>query len=101
MKRKRILFVCPYPENVAPSQRLKFEQYYAHFREAGYEVKTSAFISPAFWKIIYKKGNFIQKALYSFTGYCRRIGDALRLPRYDLVYVHLWVTPFAPDVRVL
>lgn len=98
MKKKRILFVCPYPENVAPSQRLKFEQYYSHFREAGYEVVTSSYISPAFWKIIYKKGNFAAKAWYCLTGYLKRIADLFRLGRFDIVYVHLWVTPFGPPV---
>jgi L-malate glycosyltransferase len=98
MKKKRILFVCPYPENVAPSQRLKFEQYYPHFREAGYEVVTSSYISSAFWKIIYKKGNFTAKAWYSLTGYLKRIADLFRLGQFDIVYVHLWVTPFGHPV---
>jgi L-malate glycosyltransferase len=98
MKMKRILFVCPYPENVAPSQRLKFEQYYPHFHDAGYEVVTSSYISPSFWKIIYKKGNFVAKGWYSLTGYLKRIADLLRLRKYDIVYVHLWVTPFGPPV---
>jgi L-malate glycosyltransferase len=98
MSQKRILFVCPYPEHVAPSQRLKFEQYYDHFRAAGYQVDTTAFISPDFWKIIYQPGHFAGKAWYSFTGYLRRFRDLFRLRRYDVVYIHLWVTPFGPPV---
>src|SRR5829696_2147488 len=97
MKRK-ILFVCPYPENVAPSQRLKFEQYYRYLREAGYEVDSSSFINEDFWKIIYKKGNVLSKAWYSLMGYGRRFLDLLRLGRYDIVYIHLWVTPFGPPI---
>ena len=98
MSKKKILFVCPYPENVAPSQRLKFEQYYDHFRAAGYDVHTTAFISPAFWKIIYKPGKLGGKIWHSFLGYCRRFGGLFRLRKYDVVYVHLWVTPFGPPV---
>ena len=98
MSSKKILFVCPYPENVAPSQRLKFEQYYQYFREAGYEVETSAFINEKFWKIIYQKGNFFKKAFFTFSGYVSRLRDLLRLRSYDVVYVHLWVTPFGPPV---
>ncbi len=93
---KKILVLCPYPEHVAPSQRLKFEQYYPSFREAGYEVTVSPFISETFWGIIYKKGNFIRKALYSMGGYLRRLKDLFRIRNYDVVYVHLWVTPFGP-----
>jgi L-malate glycosyltransferase len=98
MKSKRILFICPYPENVAPSQRLKFEQYYEYFRESGYMVDTSAFISYEFWKIIYKKGNFFKKALFTFKGYFNRVKDLIGIKRYDLVYIHLWVTPFGPPL---
>ena len=97
-RKKKILFVNPYPENAAPSQRLKFEQYYPYFKEAGYEVHTSSFISEAFWKIIYQPGNFLTKALHTIFGYSRRLADLLTLRNYDIVYIHLWVTPFGPPV---
>lgn len=90
------MVICPYPENVAPSQRLKFEQYYPCFREAGYKVDVSPFISKGFFSIIYKRGYFIQKALYTLNGYFRRIKDLSRLHKYDVVYLHLWATPFGP-----
>lgn len=98
MKGKKILFVCPYPENVAPSQRLKFEQYYPSFREAGFTVDTHAFISRRFWNIIYKPNNFFAKALHTLSGYMRRCLLLFRLRSYDMVYVHLWVTPFGPPL---
>lgn len=98
MKQKRVLFICPYPENVAPSQRLKFEQYYPSFRGEGFQITTSSFIDEAFWKIIYKPGNFWKKAIHTLTGYARRIGDLFRIRQYDIVYIHLWVTPFGPPL---
>lgn len=98
MKPKKILFICPYPEHVAPSQRLKFEQYYSYLREAGYQIETSAFIDERFWKIVYKKGNYLKKAWHTLRGYARRTLDLFRLRRYDLVYIHLWVTPFGPPI---
>ncbi len=98
MKEKKILFVCPYPENVAPSQRLKFEQYYPYFRDAGFRVDTTSFISKSFWNIIYKPGNFLAKAFYTASGYARRIVYLFKLPQYDVVYIHLWVTPFGPPI---
>jgi L-malate glycosyltransferase len=95
---KRILFICPYPENVAPSQRLKFEQYYPYFKEAGFELKISPFIDHAFWNIIYTKGNLIKKIFSTLRGYLRRIKDLFIAPGYDIVYIHLWATPFGPPV---
>ena len=91
---KKILFIVPYPFDKAPSQRLKFEQYYSAMEQAGYQVETSSFISERFWKIIYSKGNFIPKVFYTLAGYLRRIGDLFRIRKYDVIYVHLWITPF-------
>ena len=94
MANKKLLIICPYPLNVAPSQRLKFEQYYPYFRSEGYEIEISSFISIKFWKIIYKEGFFFQKLFYTVKGYFKRINDLFRLRKFDVVYIHLWVTPF-------
>jgi glycosyltransferase involved in cell wall biosynthesis len=96
MAQKKILVICPYPEDVAPSQRLKFEQYYPHFKAAGYSITISPFISRGFFSVIYKKGYFFQKAFYTIAGYFKRLGNLFQLHRYDIVYLHLWATPFGP-----
>jgi len=95
---KKILILCPYPEDVAPSQRLKFEQYYPYFREAGYELTVSPFMGRSFWKVIYKKGYYFHKIWYTLLGYFRRIKDLLRAGSFDIVYIHLWVTPLGPPL---
>lgn len=93
MQKKRILVICPYPEGVAPSQRLKYEQYFDYFRENGYEITVSPFMNRKFWSIVYRKGYFFQKIFWTKMGYLRRIQDLFRLRKYDLVFVTLWVTP--------
>lgn len=95
---KRILFIVPYPFDKAPSQRLKFEQYYGHFREAGWEISYSSFYDDAAWKVIYKSGHWRAKAAAIMRGYARRLRDLLRLGRVEVVYVHLWVTPVGPPL---
>ena len=96
MNKKKILFLSPYPFGKAPSQRLKFEQYYPFFEKAGFELETSSFIDDAFWKVIYQPGNIPGKILGTLRGYLRRFFDILRLRQYDVVYIHLWVTPLGP-----
>ena len=91
---KKILFICPYPENVAPSQRLKYEQYFEHIKAAGYSITVYPFIVLPFWKIIYKKGYFFKKTFYTLSAYLKRIGLLFKIRKYDIVYVHLWATPF-------
>ena len=93
-----MLIICPYPEDMAPSQRLKYEQYFDAFRQNGWAIKVKPFISLDFWKVIYKKGFFFQKARHTLLGYLKRLALLFSLHRYDVVYVHLWVTPFGPPV---
>ena len=61
--KKKILILCPYPENVAAGQRLKYEQYFQLFRENNFDVDVSSFINIRLWDIVYKRGNLIKKIL--------------------------------------
>ncbi len=95
---KRILVLCPYPENVAPTQRLKYEQYFPHFRSAGYEITVSPFMSRRMWAIVYRPGHWFEKAFWVLTGYLCRGFDLIRAPFYDGLYVSLWITPFGTSL---
>jgi L-malate glycosyltransferase len=93
LKRKKILVICPYPEGVAATQRLKYEQYFDSWREQGYEITISPFFSLPTWKILYKEGFLLQKCIGTLMGYVTRFFDLLRLKKFDHVYVCMWVTP--------
>ncbi|MBV6484728.1 MAG: hypothetical protein KFKLKKLM_01239 [Flavobacteriales bacterium] len=93
MKNKKILFLLPYPVKKAPSQRLKFEQYFSVFINANYDITTNSFISDKLWHILYKPRYFLKKFIFTFFGYINRIKILFSLRKYDLVYIHLWVTP--------
>lgn len=96
---KKILIICPYPPHCAPSQRLKYEQYIPYIQnQGGYQVSISPFISLPFWQIIYKPGNTLKKIYYTLSGYLQRIKNLFTLRQYQVVYIHLWVTPFGPPV---
>ena len=90
---KRLLVVCPHPENVAPGQRLKYEQYFDHWRANGYEVVVSPYMTRRFQAIVYRPGRILEKVFWVGWGYLRRVRDLLRLPFYDGAYIFLWVTP--------
>ncbi len=94
--RRRGLFLTPYPLHSAPSQRLKFEQYYSAFEDAGIEVVVSPFVTPALWRVLYKPGFVLTKLFYGAMGHLRRVRDFARAGRFDFVYVHLWALPFGP-----
>ena len=95
---KKIIVICPFPENEVPGQRLKYEQYFNTWREAGYEITLKSFVSENFMKIIYSKGNFHLKIYYTLIGYLKRFFLLFSLRKYDVVYSFLWVTPFGPPI---
>jgi glycosyltransferase involved in cell wall biosynthesis len=95
---KSILVVCPHPENVSPGQRLKYEQYFGHWRANGYTVTVKPFMTRRMWDVVYKKGRFAEKIFWTLYGYLQRVLLAFSVPQYDVVYVFLWVTPFGPPL---
>ena len=93
MIKRKILIICPFPQNVAAGQRLKYEQYFDHWRDEGYEITISSFMDLPMWSVVYTKGNFGHKFFGTFRGYLRRIYDIFRVRQYDLIYIFMWVTP--------
>ncbi len=98
MSNKKIIVICPHPENVAPGQRLKYEQYFSYWRDNNIDIEVSPFMTERFQNIVYKKGYYIEKIFWTLFGYLRRTYDLFRLPFYDGVYIFLWVTPFGLPV---
>ena len=98
LKKKKILVVCPHPENIVPGQRLKYEQYFDTWRAAGYEVVVSSFYSERMQTILYSKGKTAEKMYWVLRGYLKRCRELFSLHSYNVVYVFLWVTPFGYPV---
>lgn len=92
----RMVVLCPYPEDRAPSQRLKFEQYYPSWREAGWEVDVRPFWDEEAWEILYEPGLRARKAAALVRGLARRRRDLAAARRADLVYLHLEAVPLGP-----
>lgn len=93
MNNKKILIICPYPQGVAAGQRLKYEQYFDHWKENAYDITVSSFMDKPMWDIVYTHGNYLKKLWGLLRGHMRRMRDIFSVKEYDLVYVFLWVTP--------
>ena len=91
---KTILVICPFPQGVAAGQRLKYEQYFDHWNDNGYEVVVSSFMNKSMWDVVYLKGKHISKIKGTILGYLYRFHDLFCMSKYDIVYVFQWVTPF-------
>lgn len=95
---KRVLFLFPYPEGTAASQRFRFEQYYPALQKAGFTIDKQAFIDDKTWAILYKPGYTFTKIMGTLKGYLRRMGAMLRLGKYDYVFVHREAEFFGPPI---
>jgi glycosyltransferase involved in cell wall biosynthesis len=91
--RRTILVLCPFPQGIAAGQRLKYEQYFADWKAAGFDVTVSSFMDRAMYDVVYQPGHLQAKLLGTLRGHLRRLRDLARVRRFDLVYVFMWVTP--------
>lgn len=94
----RILFLTPYPKGAAPSQRFRFEQYYAALEAEGHTVETSAFWSDHAWRILYAKGKLFPKIFGLLYGWWRRLMLVFRLGKYDYLFIHRETDPLGLPV---
>ncbi|AHM59924.1 glycosyltransferase [Flammeovirgaceae bacterium 311] len=93
-----ILFIVPYPEGEAPSQRFRFEQYFGVLKEEGHHYTVASFIDLDTWKILYKSGNGTKKALGIARGFWNRLLLLPSLAKYEWVFIHREAAPLGPPL---
>ncbi|MBY0432668.1 MAG: glycosyltransferase family 4 protein [Cyclobacteriaceae bacterium] len=95
---KQILFICPYPHGLSPSQRFRFEQYFQLLKDNNYRIDVQSFWSTKAWNILYRNGYFFSKFLALSSGFIRRFFLLFSVPRYDFIFIHREVAPIGPPV---
>lgn len=93
-----ILFLVPYPQGKAPSQRFRFEQYFSALKKAGHSWTISPFLDEKAWEIIYKPGHWFAKFMAIARGFWRRKKEMLNLGKYDFIFVHREIVPIGPPI---
>ena len=94
----RVLFLVPYPQGEAPSQRFRFEQYFELLERNNIDIEVSPFWDSNTWKVIYQKGFFFSKLLGLIKGFFRRALILFRLDKYEFIFIHREVVPIGPPV---
>jgi glycosyltransferase involved in cell wall biosynthesis len=93
----RVLALVPLP-SIGAANRLRVEQYAPVLRGLGIELDVSAFLDEAAYRILYRSGHVATKAFGVARGMLRRLRDAVRVRRYDLVLIHRESAPIGPPV---
>jgi len=94
-----VLFLVPYPEKHAPSQRFRVELYEPYMPQMHIRYKIASFMDNRTWDILYKKGSSLQKAIGVLKGYLRRLKHVFwDVYQYDYVFVHREAAPLGPPI---
>jgi glycosyltransferase involved in cell wall biosynthesis len=93
----KIMFIDPYPTEGA-SSRYRVEQYVPYLSENGFRCSVRPFISPRFYRILYKRGFYLKKAAFFIESCIRRFFDLFTALSSDLVFIHLEAFPFGPPI---
>lgn len=96
MNQKKILVVCPYPFDEAPSQRFRFEQYFSILEKEGFQYKLAPFLNLKAWKILYESGNSFQKLFWLIFSFVKRFLLLFKLHPYEFIFVHREASPIGP-----
>ena len=96
--RKKVLFIVPYPLREAPSQRFRFEQYFAVLKANSIDFDVQAFLPQTLWRVFYGPGNVLKKTLVILGGFWRRIVCVTRVGHYDFVFIHREAAPIGPPI---
>ncbi len=94
----KILFICPYPFDRAPSQRFRYEQYLPYLLEKGWAYRIAPFIDEPTWNILYKPGHTAAKVLGILKGFFKRFFQLFTLHQYSFVFIHREAAPVGPPV---
>lgn len=94
----KIIFLVPYPVDVAPSQRFRVEAYFSILAEQGIKFDVQPFLDIETWQVLYRERNSLRKTFGLLKGFARRLSILFKISSYDFVFVHRECAPIGPPV---
>jgi glycosyltransferase involved in cell wall biosynthesis len=94
----KILFLCPYPFDEAPSQRFRFEQYLKKLDTNNISYSQHSFWDTKTWKVLYKPGQTRTKLVGLLYGTIKRFILLFKVNEYDFVFIHRECLPIGPPI---
>jgi glycosyltransferase involved in cell wall biosynthesis len=91
----RILFLVPYPRQGA-SNRFRVLQFLPSLEAEGHECLVRPFYSEAFWRILYRRGHYLEKLFQGFICTLNRMLDFFRGLFCDVIFIHREAYPIGP-----
>jgi glycosyltransferase involved in cell wall biosynthesis len=95
-KRLKIFFLVPYPHDIAPGQRFRYEQYISLLQSKGYRVIIFSFLSDQVNSILYQKDRTLEKMWGVTIGFLKRLLILPSLVTGDFIFIFREVAPIGP-----
>src|SRR5262249_27747507 len=93
--RVRMLVVSPFPDEAAGT-RFRISQYIPYLEAHGFDVAVDAFYTRAFFRLVYRKGHYVRKAVTLAGLSLRRLAAMTRAGRYDVIFIYREAFPIGP-----
>src|SRR5690349_12440819 len=93
---KKILFICPYPPGMAPSQRFRFEQYIHQLQVKGFLTAIRPFFTEKAYFTFYQSGSLLSKIRAILQSYWQRLTLLLHHNDFDFIFIHREAAPLGP-----
>jgi glycosyltransferase involved in cell wall biosynthesis len=96
-RRVRVLALSPLPEEGAGC-RFRISQYVPPLADAGFDVTVRSFYTPAFFRLVYRRGHYLRKALSFVVLALRQVQVLWTSRRYDLIFLYREIIPLGPPI---
>jgi glycosyltransferase involved in cell wall biosynthesis len=93
--RIRVLALSPIPEEGAGC-RFRLAQFIPPLESAGIEVTLSSLFTPEFFRLVYKPGHYLRKAVTFAALSVRRLDSLRDASRYDVIWIYREIFPIGP-----
>jgi len=95
-KKCKIAIICPYPKDIAPGQRFRYEQYLQILSDRNYSWRLFPFLSKETNDILYREGLLFKKILGVTRGFFSRISLLFKISDFDYIFIFREATPIGP-----
>lgn len=93
----RLLALSPIPEEGAGC-RFRIAQFIPSLESAGFEVTLSSLFTPEFFRLVYRPGHYLRKAVGFTTLSLKRLAVVRDLSRFDVVWIYREIFPIGPAI---
>jgi len=93
--RIRVLALSPIPEEGAGC-RFRIAQFIPYLESVGIDVTLRSLFTPEFFRLVYKPGHYVRKAVTFAALSVRRLDSLREVSRYDVVFIYREIFPIGP-----